>query len=87
MAWYFKGFPVGGDVRRRAGHGVERSPSSTRLLATLDPDVPFPVAELGTPRGRQGSPRAKVALPEHWLDDPPAVDLDLADAELGISGG
>jgi hypothetical protein len=28
-----------------------------------------------------------VALPEHWLDDPTAVDLELADAELGISGG
>ena len=31
------------------------------LLARLDPDEPFPVAELGTPRGRQGSPRARRA--------------------------
>lgn len=39
------------------------------LLADLDPDEPFPVAELGTPRGRQGSPRDRVVLPEGWLDD------------------
>ena len=39
------------------------------LLADLDPAEPFPVGELGTPRGRQGSPRSKVALPEGWLDD------------------
>ena len=39
------------------------------LLAELDPDEPFPVAELGTPRGRQGSPRKRVVLPEGWLDD------------------
>jgi SpoU rRNA methylase family enzyme len=56
-------------------------------LARLDPDVTFPIAELGSPRGRQGSPRDKVALPERWLDDPAAVDLNLAEAEIGISGG
>ena len=33
-----------------------RSPTLDALLAELDPDEPFPVAELGTPRGRQGSP-------------------------------
>ena len=27
------------------------------------------MGELGTPRGRQGSPRSKVVLPEGWLDD------------------
>ena len=39
------------------------------LLADLDPTEPFPVSELGTPRGRQGAPRKKVVLPEGWLDD------------------
>ena len=39
-----------------------------RMLADLDPHEPFPVAELGTPRGRQGSPR-RVVLPEGWLED------------------
>ena len=45
-----------------------RSPTLDELLAELDPTEPFPVAELGTPRGRQGSPR-RVVLPEGWLDD------------------
>jgi nifR3 family TIM-barrel protein len=86
MAWYFKGFPVGGEVRRALGL-VSSFAKLDAALARLDPDVAFPAGELGTPRGRQGSPRDRVALPEGWLDDPFAVDLDLADAELGISGG
>jgi hypothetical protein len=32
------------------------------------------VAELGTPRGRQGSPRERVVLPEGWLDDTDGTD-------------
>ena len=47
----------------------------------------FPETELGRPRGRQGAPRARVALPEGWLDDTSGRDLDLVGAELGISGG
>jgi hypothetical protein len=86
MAWYFKGFPVGGDLRRSLGL-ISSFTDLDDALAQLDPDVQFPTAELGSPRGRQGSPRTKVALPERWLDDPLAVDLELADAELGISGG
>ena len=39
-----------------------------QILAELDPAEPFPVSELGTPRGRQGSPR-RVVLPEGWLDE------------------
>jgi nifR3 family TIM-barrel protein len=85
MAWYLKGFPVGGDLRR--------SLAMVSSLAELDdlldrlPAAPFPVGELGKPRGRQGSPRGRVALPEGWLDDTSGNALDLRDAELGISGG
>ena len=86
MAWYFKGFPVGGDLRRALAM-VSSFAELDDLLGQLDPDVPFPSAELGPPRGRQGSPRTKVALPDGWLDDRSRRDLDLADAELGISGG
>jgi hypothetical protein len=86
MAWYFKGFPVGGETRRALGL-VSSFVELDAALERLDPDVAFPIAELGSPRGRQGSPRDKVALPESWLDDPAAVNLDLADAEIGISGG
>jgi len=58
-----------------------------QLLGQLDPTIAFPASELGVPRGRQGSPRERVALPAGWLDDTTGDDLDLADAEIGISGG
>jgi nifR3 family TIM-barrel protein len=86
MAWYFKGFPVGGEIRRQLGM-VSTLLELDRLLGQLDLDVPFPTGELGLPRGRQGAPRDKVALPDGWLNDSSGRDLDLADAELGISGG
>jgi nifR3 family TIM-barrel protein len=86
MAWYFKGFPVGGELRHQLGM-VSSLAELDDLLAQLDLDIPFPVSELGSPRGRQGAPRAKVALPDGWLSDASGRDLDLAAAELGISGG
>lgn len=83
IAWYLKGFPVGGDIRKRLGMvaGVDEL---DELLALLDHDEPFP-ADAEGPRGRQGSP-GRVVLPEHWLDDPcdPSVPFG---AELDHSGG
>jgi nifR3 family TIM-barrel protein len=67
VSWYLKGFPVGGDLRRDLAL-VQSLSGLDRLLAALDPSAPFPVGELGTPRGRQGSPR-RVVLPQGWLDD------------------
>jgi nifR3 family TIM-barrel protein len=84
MAWYLKGFVVGQAVRAALGL-VSSLDELDELLAQLD-DQPFPVAELGRPRGRQGSPR-RVALPEGWLDDTDGRGLDLAPAELDASGG
>jgi nifR3 family TIM-barrel protein len=86
MAWYLKGFPVGGELRHRLGM-VSAFAELDHLLSQLDPDVSFPASELGSPRGRQGAPRAKVALPDGWLADTSGRDLDLAAAEQGISGG
>jgi nifR3 family TIM-barrel protein len=85
MAWYFKGFPVGGDLRRALAM-VSSLSELDDLLGRL-PEAPFPAGELGKPRGRQGSPRGRVALPPGWLDDTGGRDLDLGAAELGISGG
>jgi nifR3 family TIM-barrel protein len=68
VSWYLKGFPVGGDLRRELAL-VSTLSGLDDLLAQLDPDAAFPVSELGTPRGRQGSPRKRVALPEGWLED------------------
>jgi nifR3 family TIM-barrel protein len=68
VSWYLKGFAAGGEMRRSLAL-VDSLAALDRLLAELDPAEPFPVAALGTPRGRQGSPRSHVVLPEGWLDD------------------
>ena len=86
MAWYFKGFPVGGDLRRALAM-VSSLAELDALLVQLPADEPFPAAELGSPRGRQGSPRDKVVLPYGWLDSQSAGDADLSDAESDASGG
>ncbi len=84
IAWYLKGFAAGGELRQSLGL-VDNLRSLDTLLARLDPTEPYPTAELGTPRGRQGSPR-RVALPDRWLADCDDVCVD-SRAELGISGG
>lgn len=85
-AWYLKGFPVGGELRQAFGL-VSTLVELDALIAQLDPDVPYPIAELGRPRGRQGSPRGKVTMPWGWLDDRCGLELDLSEAELDTSGG
>ena len=67
VAWYLKGFAAGGELRNSLAL-VSSLAALDGLLAGLDDAEPFPVATLGTPRGRQGSPR-RVVLPEGWLDD------------------
>jgi nifR3 family TIM-barrel protein len=84
VAWYLKGFPVGGDLRRRLAM-VSSLAELDDLLGKLDPAQPYPVETLGQPRGRTNSP-GRVALPDGWLDSP---DLDAVPdgAELPDSGG
>ncbi|MGB4628926.1 MAG: tRNA dihydrouridine synthase DusB [Propionicimonas sp.] len=86
MAWYFKGFPVGGDLRRGLAMGSSLA-ELDGLLAQLDPDAAFPVGELGSPRGRQGTPRDKVVVPYGWLDSTDLGSVDLSAAESDVSGG
>src|ERR671918_266845 len=85
MAWYLKGFVVGQEVRAALGM-VSSMAELDELLARLDGTQPFPDQEIGTPRGRQGSPR-RGALPEGGLDDPREEAGDLAGAEVRLSGG
>ena len=86
VAWYFKGFPVGAELRR--GLAMVSTLAELRgLLDQLDPAVPFPDGELGSPRGRQGSARERVVLPYGWLDSQCLGDADIADAESDASGG
>ena len=85
MAWYLKGFVVGSEIRAALGM-VSTLAELGALLSRLDREQPYPTSELGVPRGRQGSPR-RVALPEGWLADTDGLGIDLADAEIGVSGG
>ncbi len=73
IAWYLKGFRAGGELRRSLGL-VDSLATLDTLLDELDPTEPFPVGELGAPRGRQGAPRNRVVLPEGWLDDTDGLD-------------
>ena len=88
MAWYLKGYVVGGSLRAQLGL-VETLAHLDELLGRLDLDQPYPGQAAEGPRGRAGSPR-RPALPDGWLD---SRDLDdrfraaLHDAELSISGG
>ncbi len=85
ISWYLKGFSAGGELRRSLGL-VDTLASLDRLLERLDPAEPFPVAELGTPRGRQGSPR-RVVLPEGWLDDTDGSGCAVREDASELSGG
>jgi nifR3 family TIM-barrel protein len=86
VSWYLKGFAAGGEMRRSLGL-ISSLAELDRLLDRLDPDEPFPVSELGAPRGRQGSPRDRVALPEGWLDDTEGAGFALTEDTNEVTGG
>ncbi len=86
VSWYLKGFRAGGDLRNSLAL-VSSLADLDALLVGLDDDEPFPVLELGTPRGRQGSPRRSVVLPEGWLDDTDGSKHQLVEDTSEMSGG
>ena len=86
VSWYLKGFRAGGSLRHSLAL-VDSLAALDVLLADLDPDEPFPVSELGSPRGRQGSPRERVVLPEGWLDDTDGASLRLTEDANETTGG
>ncbi|MFF2632007.1 tRNA dihydrouridine synthase DusB [Microbacterium sp. NPDC058021] len=88
VAWYFKGYPVGGDTRARFAT-VSSIAEIDELIATLDLDAPYPGAAAEGQRGRAGTPK-RPALPDGWLasrDLAPEASSVLAEAELDHSGG
>ncbi len=85
IAWYLKGFAAGKDVRSRLGM-VSSFAALDELLGRLDPTEAYPVAELGTPRGRQGTPK-RVSVPDGWLDSRLVTEPLDPLAEDGTSGG
>ncbi|MGI8953680.1 MAG: tRNA-dihydrouridine synthase, partial [Nocardioidaceae bacterium] len=85
IAWYLKGFRAGGEVRHQLAM-ISSLAALEELLGRLDPAEAYPVGELGTPRGRQGSPR-RVTLPEGWLESRELGAALDAGAEDATSGG
>jgi nifR3 family TIM-barrel protein len=86
VSWYLKGFRAGGPLRHSLAL-VDSLAALDALLDELDPDEAFPVSELGAPRGRQGSPRERIALPEGWLDDTDGTSLRLTEDVSETTGG
>ncbi|WP_062079012.1 tRNA dihydrouridine synthase DusB [Demequina globuliformis] len=88
VAWYFKGYPVGGEIRKSLGL-VETLPQLRALLNTLPLDTPYPGEAAEGPRGRQGTPKSP-SCPDGWLDTQditPDIEARLREAELSVSGG
>ena len=65
VAWYFKGYPVGGELRAALARASTLQ-EIDGLLGTIG-DAPYPGAGAEGQRGRAGSPK-RTALPEGWLD-------------------
>jgi nifR3 family TIM-barrel protein len=88
IAWYLKGFAVGGELRHQLGL-VDSLEALDRLIATLDLSQPWPGDAAEGQRGRAGSSRV-VALPDRWLESrelDPAQRATVLEAELSVSGG
>jgi nifR3 family TIM-barrel protein len=87
MAWYLKGYAVGGEAR----HALAMVSSLAELRELLDAlgDAPYPGKDAEGQRGRAGTPKTPH-LPYGWLDSrdlDPAWEAKLREAELSVSGG
>ena len=91
VAWYFKGYGVGGDLRRSLA-AVESLEQMDEIFSTMDATMPYPGEGAEGQRGRAGSPK-RVVLPDGWLKSRTIEGVDyseLVEAErqgLGGDGG
>lgn len=88
VAWYFKGYSVGGELRARLST-VQSLRQLDDLLGVLDHNQSHPGEGARGPRGRAGAPRSP-SLPDGWLDSRDLATDDaraLAGAEINASGG
>ncbi|MCU1438901.1 MAG: dusB [Naasia sp.] len=88
VAWYFKGYPVGGDLRASLATAGSLQEIDD-LLGALDASSPYPGEAAEGQRGRAGSPKRPV-LPERWLDSRTLGTMErteVAHAEQFNSGG
>ncbi|GAA1251524.1 nifR3 family TIM-barrel protein [Microbacterium phyllosphaerae] len=88
VAWYFKGYPVGGDIRT----GLATASSLAEiddLLGQLDHTAPYPGEDAEGQRGRSGRPK-RPALPDKWLESrelAASASEMMRGAEIENSGG
>jgi hypothetical protein len=88
VAWYFKGYPVGGEFRAKLAQ-VESLAHMDEILGELDRQLPYPGEGAEGPRGRLGGVKT-CSLPDKWLESRELVGDDrtmLLEAELNVSGG
>ncbi len=91
VAWYFKGYGVGGDLRRSLA-AVDSLEQMDEIFSTMDGSMPYPGEGAEGQRGRAGSPK-RVVLPDGWLKSRTSEGVDyseLVEAErqgLGGDGG
>jgi nifR3 family TIM-barrel protein len=88
VAWYFKGYPVGGEFRARLAQVLSLQ-HMDEILGELDRSAPYPGEEAEGPRGRLGGAKT-TSLPDGWLNSQQLVGDDrtmLLEAELNVSGG
>ncbi len=88
MAWYFKGYVVGGELRAKLST-VPTLEVLRELLDQLDTSEGYPGVDAEGPRGRAGTPK-RTALPAGWLDARTlsgSQKVELVGAELDVSGG
>jgi nifR3 family TIM-barrel protein len=88
VAWYFKGYAVGGETRAALAMSSSLQEIDD-LLARLDQDQPYPGADAEGQRGRAGTPKTP-SLPDRWLDSREIAEgmrAEVAEAELHNSGG
>jgi nifR3 family TIM-barrel protein len=88
VAWYFKGYSVGGDLRASLAT-VQSLAMLDDLLGQLDWTQPYPGPDAEGQRGRAGTPK-NPSLPDRWLDSRELQETHraaLTEAELHHSGG
>ena len=88
VAWYFKGYAVGGELRAKLAASSSLQEIDD-LLGELDREQPYPGKDAEGARGRAGSPKSP-SLPYGWLDSRELQEThraELAEAELSHSGG
>jgi nifR3 family TIM-barrel protein len=88
VAWYFKGYSVGGELRASMAT-VQSLAMLDDLLAQLDWNQPYPGPDAEGQRGRAGTPK-NPSLPDRWLDSRELQEThraELTEAELHHSGG